>query len=124
MAYKIDFDVSTQIISVIFLGSTDLDLKLRAVNEIVKKYADREELKLLIDVRKQQMNMLLGEQQAFGEYLANHYDLRRAKVAVLHQPKFNSNTVIDVSAYKNGYQLEQFSSMPQATQWLSRSANN
>jgi len=121
MAFKIDFDTSTQIISVIFSGATDLDSKLRAVEEVTQTYADKEEIKILVDVREQIMDMSLGEQEAFGEYLANHYDLRKAKVAVLHEPSFNSNTVIDVISYKNGYQLVEFLSLAEATRWLIRS---
>ena len=124
MAYTITFDESTQIICVTHSGPTDLDLKLRSVDEVTQKYAGLEELKLLIDVREQTMNMLLGEQEAFGEYVANHYDLRRAKVAVLHLPKFNSNSVVDNKAIKNGYQLQRFSSLPAAMQWLSGSRHS
>ena len=121
MAFKIDFDTSTQIISVIFSGATDLDSKLSAVEEVTKAYADNEEMKILVDVREQMMDMSLGEQEAFGEYLANHYDLRKAKVAVLHDPSFNPNSVIDVVSYKNGYQLVEFSSLAEATRWLTQS---
>ena len=121
MAFKINFDTTTQIISVIFSGPTDLDSKLRAVEEVTQTYAGREEMKILVDVREQMMDMSLGEQEAFGEYLANHHDLRKAKVAVLHQPSFNSNCVIDVISYKNGYQLVEFSSLENATRWLVRS---
>ena len=121
MAFKINFDTATQIISVIFSGATDLDSKLRAVEEVTKNYADREEIKILVDVREQMMDMSLGEQAAFGEYLANHHDLRKAKVAVLHEPGFNPNTVIDVISYKNGYQVVEFSSPADATRWLTRS---
>jgi hypothetical protein len=91
------------------------------VGEVTRIYADREELRILVDVREEVMNMSLGDQEAFGEYLANHYDLRKAKVAVLHEPSFNPNTVIDVISYKNGYQLVEFSSQADATQWLIRS---
>jgi len=121
MAFKIDFDTSTQIISVIYSGATDLDSKLRAVKEVTQTYADKEYIKILIDVREQVMDMSLGEQEAFGEYLANHPNLRNAKVAVLHEPSFNPNTVIDVISYKNGYQLVEFSSLTEATRWLLRS---
>ena len=121
MAFKINFDTSTQIISVIYSGATDLDSKLRAVEEVTQTYADKEGMKILVDVREEMMNMSLGEQEAFGEYLANHYDLRKAKVAVLHEPSFNPNTVIDVISHKNGYQLVEFSSLADATQWLIRS---
>ena len=121
MAFKIDFDTSTQIISVIFSGATDLNSKLNAVEEVTKAYADNEEMKILVDVREQMMDMSLGEQEAFGEYLANHYDLRKAKVAVLHDPSFNPNSVIDVVSYKNGYQLVEFSSLAEATRWLTQS---
>ena len=120
MAFKIDFDTSTQIISVKFSGATDLDSKLRAVDEVTKTYADQEGIKILVDVREQVMDMSLTEQEAFGEYLANHHDLRKAKVAVLHQAGFNPNTVIDVISYLNGYQLVEFSSQVEATQWLVR----
>jgi len=74
MAFKIDFDTSTQIISVIYSGETDLDSKLRAVEEVTQTYADKEGMRILVDVREEIMDMPLGEQQAFGEYLANHYD--------------------------------------------------
>ena len=121
MAFKIDFDTSTQIISVIFSGATDLDSKLRAVKEVTQKYANKEGMKILVDVQEEVMNMSLSEQEAFGEYLANHHDLRRAKVAVLHKLDFNPNTVIDVISYKNGYQLVEFSSLTDATRWLTRS---
>ena len=121
MAFKINFDTSTQIISVIFSGATDLDSKLRAVEEVTKTYTDMEELKILVDVREQMMDMSLGEQEAFGEYLSNHHDLRKAKVAVLHEPSFNPNTVIDVISCRNGYQLAEFSSLADAARWLNRS---
>jgi hypothetical protein len=121
MAFKINFDTSTQIISVKYSGATDLDSKLRAVEEVTQTYSGKEEIKILIDVREQIMDMSLSEQEAFGEYLANHYDLRKAKVAVLHNPSFNPNTVIDVISYKNGYQLVEFSSLAEATRWLIRS---
>jgi len=121
MAFKINFDTSTQIISVIYSGAADLDSKLRAVEEVTQTYTDKEEIKILVDVREEMMNMSLGEQEAFGEYLANHHDLRKAKVAVLHEPSFNPNTVIDFISYKNGYQLAEFSSLADATQWLIRS---
>jgi len=121
MAFKIDFDTSTQIISVIYSGETDLDSKLRAVEEVTQTYAGKEEIKILVDVREQIMDMSLADQEAFGEYLANHHDLGKAKVAVLHEPSFNPNTVIDVISYKNGYQLVEFSSLAEATRWLIRS---
>ena len=121
MAFKIDFDTLTQIISVTYSGATNLESKLRAVQQVTKKYSDTDGLLILVDVREQTMAMQLDEQEAFGEYLANHYDLRKAKVAVLHEPSFNPNTVIDVISYKNGYQLAQFSSLAKATQWLIRS---
>ena len=118
MPFKIDFDESSQIVSVVFSGATDLESKLRAVKEVTRIHADQEELKILVDVRKQIMNMSLDEQEAFGEYLANHNGLRNAKVAVLHEPGFNPNTVIDVISYKNGYRLAEFSSLQEARHWL------
>ena len=123
MAFKIKFDQSSQIVSVIFSGATDLESKLRAVKEVTQAHASLEKLKILVDVRQQVMNMSLGEQEAFGEYLANHRDLHNARVAVLHEPSFNPNTVIDVISFKNGYQLKEFSSAEEARQWLNRSGD-
>ena len=121
MTYKIDFDTSTQVISVIYSGPTDLDSKLRAVEEVTQTYGGKNGMKILIDVRNETMNMLLSEQESFGEYLANHHDLHEAKVAVLHEPGFNPNTVIDFISHKNGYQLVEFVSLADATQWLIQS---
>ena len=70
------------------------------------------------------MDLLLSEQEAFGEYLSNHYDLRSARVAVLHQPSFNPNAVIDAKAFSNGYRLAQFSSRAKAEQWLLESESD
>ena len=120
MAYKINFDTSTQIISMIYSGVIDLGLKLRAVEELTQTYAGKGGMKIMIDVREATMNMLLGEQEAFGEYLANHLELSEAKVAVLHESSFNPNAVIDFIAYQNGYQLQDFISLADATQWLIR----
>ena len=120
MAFKIEFDKTTRIISVIYSGVIDLDSKLNAVEEVIKTNATRERMKILVDVREQMMDMLLSEQEAFGEYLANHHELRNAKVAVLHEPSFNPNTIIDVTSRNNGYQLLQFSSLAKATEWLTR----
>ena len=65
------------------------------------------------------MDMPLGEEEAFGEYLANHHALRKAKVVVLHEPGFNPNSVIDVISHKNGYQRVEISSLADAMRWRS-----
>ena len=118
MAFKIEFDESTQVVSVIFSRATNLESKLLAVSEVTQTFSGNERINILVDVREQVMEMTLGEQDAFGEYLANHFGLRNARVAVLHKPNFNSNSVIDYIAYKNGYQLEEFASFSDAILWL------
>ena len=119
MGCKIECDPSSEIVSVIFSGQVNLGMKLRAVEEVCSNYRDQMPLKIIVDVREVvMMDMLLNEQEAFGEYLANHFDLHYARVAVLHKPSFNPNAVIDVKAYKNGYQLSEFSSQSEAEQWL------
>lgn len=121
MAFEIYFDQSTQIISVKYTGATTLESKLRAVRNVVRDYPGQKHKKLLIDVRDETMEMSLKEQEGFGEYLSNHLDLRNAKVAVLHEPDFNPNSVIDVISYKNGYQLAQFTIPEKAMEWLMHS---
>ena len=118
MAYKIESKPPSNIVTLTYSGKVDLDMRLRTVNEICSNYSDLKPLRVLVDVRDLEMDMLFGEQEAFGEYLANHYDLHNARVAVLHKPSFNPNAVIDAKAYSNGYQLAQFSDRRDAELWL------
>ncbi|MCZ6667971.1 MAG: hypothetical protein O6932_04815 [Gammaproteobacteria bacterium] len=118
MAYKIESKPLANIVTVTYSGSASLDMRLQAVAEVCNNYSDLKPFKILVDVRDLVMDLLFGEQEAFGEYLANHYDLHNARVAVLHKPSFNPNAVIDAKAYSNGYQLAQFSDRRDAELWL------
>ena len=118
MTYKIETKPPSNIVNLTYSGKVDLDMRLRAVEEICNTYRDLNPLRILVDVRELVMDMLFGEQEAFGEYLANHYDLRHARVAVLHIPGFNPNAVIDNCAYNNGFQMANFSGHDEAEQWL------
>jgi hypothetical protein len=118
MAYKIESKPPSNIVTLTYSGKVDLDMRLRTVEEICSNYSDLKPLRVLVDVRDLEMDMLFGEQEAFGEYLANHYGLRHAKTAVLHNPGFNPNAVIDNCAYNNGFQMAEFSSHREAEQWL------
>jgi len=118
MTYKIEYKPASNIVTLSYSGKVDLDMRLRTVEEICSTYIDLKPLKVLVDVRDLVMDMLFGEQEAFGEYLANHYDLRHAKAAVLHNPGFNPNAVINKSAYNNGFQMAEFSIRSEAEQWL------
>jgi len=118
MPYIIESEPRSNIVTVTYSGSVSLDLRLQAVEDVCSNYSDLKPLKILVDVRDLVMDMLFGEQEAFGEYLANHYDLHNARVAVLHKPSFNPNAVIDAKAYSNGYQLAQFSDRRNAENWL------
>jgi len=118
MAYKIQSKPSSNIVTVTYQGKVSLDTRLQVVEEVCRNYRDLKPFKILVDVEGLEMDLLLSEQEAFGEYLSNHYDLRSARVAVLHEPSFNPNMVIDVKAFSNGYRLAQFSSRVRAEQWL------
>jgi hypothetical protein len=118
MTYKIEFKQPSNIVALTYSGKVDLDMRLKTVDEICKKYSELGPLRVLVDVRNLEMDMLFGEQEAFGEYLANHYDLRDSKVAILHDDGFNPNTVIDISAYNNGLRLNEFSNPHEAEKWL------
>ena len=118
MAYKIESRPASSIVTVTYHGKVSLDTRLRAVEEVCRNYSDLKPFRILVDVEDLEMDLLLSEQEAFGEYLSNHYDLRSARVAVLHQPGFNPNAVIDGKAFGNGYRLAQFLSRAKAEQWL------
>ena len=118
MAYKTELDAISEIVTVKYSGTASLEMRIQAVEDVCNNYGHLMPLKILVDVRELIMDLYLGEQEAFGEYLANHYGLTNARVAVLHVPDFNPNAVIDVCAYKNGYKLAQFSSPTDAEAWL------
>ena len=118
MTYKIEHDALSDIVSVIYYGKVGLESRLHAVEDVCKDYGHLKPLKILVDVRELIMDLYLSEQDAFGEYLANHYGLTNARVAMLHVPSFNPNVVIDASAHQNGYKVSEFSSPEDAKAWL------
>jgi len=118
MAYKIESRPRSDIVTVTYQGKVSLDTRLQVVEEVCRNYSALKPFRVLVDVQDLEMDLLFSEQEAFGEYLSNHYDLHRARVAVLHQPGFNPNSVIDAKAFSNGYRLAQFSSRAKAEQWL------
>ena len=118
MTYKIDFNSSSKIVCVSYSGAVSLEMRMQAVEEVCSNYCHLIPLIILVDVRQLIMDLSFDEQQRFGEYLANHSGLINARVAVLHQPDFNPNIVVDTSAYNNGYMLAQFSSLTEAELWL------
>ena len=118
MTYELKLDDFTEIVSVIYSGTASLEMRIRAVEEVCSRFRHLMPLKILVDVRELVMDLYFSEQAAFGEYLANHYGLTNARVAVLHKPDFNPNLVIDVTAFNNGYRLAQFSSRADVELWL------
>ena len=117
MSYKI-YKNDSNVIEVTYTGSVNLDERKRAVEEACQLIRPTEPVRLLIDVRKITMNMSEQEQMEFGIYLAHRKELLEAKVAVLHNPKNNPNTVIDIHAYLEGYQLGEFDNEREAILWL------
>ena len=118
MTFSIEFDRSHEIVNVVYNGTVSLEMRKQAVEQVCSDHEQYKPLKILVDVRELIMDLSFDEQQAFGEYLANHPGLNHARVAVLHKPDSNPNVVIDSSAYNNGYLLAQFSSRSDAEQWL------
>ena len=118
MSYSINFNKSLEIVSVIYSGTVSLEMRKQAVEQVCSNYSHLKPLKIQVNVRDLVMDLSFEDQQAFGEYLANHPGLTHARVAVLHKHEFNPNVVIDDSAYNNGYILAQFSSQTDAELWL------
>jgi len=118
MSYRINFNESLEIVNVIYSGTVSLEMRKQTVEQVCSNYSHLKPLKILVDVRDLVMDLSFEDQQAFGEYLANHPGLTYARVAVLHKHDFNPNVVIDDSAYNEGYILAQFSSQTDAELWL------
>ena len=118
MPYIIDLNKPLAIVNVIYSGKVSLEMRLQAVEQVCGNHGHLKPLKILADVRKLVMDLSFDEQQAFGKQLANNPGLTNARVAVLHQPDFNPNAIIDDSAFNNGYMLAQFSSPDDAELWL------
>jgi hypothetical protein len=118
MSYHINLNESLEIVNVIYSGAVSLEMRKQAVEQVCSNHSRFKPLKILVDVRDLVMDLSFEDQQAFGEYLANHPGLTHARVAVLHKSDFNPNVVIDDSAYNKGYLLTQFSSRTDAESWL------
>ena len=118
MPYIIDLNKPLAIVNVIYSGKVSLEMRLQAVEQVCGNYGHLKPLKILVDVRELVMDLSFDEQQAFGKQLASNPGLTNARVAVLHQPDFNPNAIIDDSAFNNGYMLAQFSSPDDAELWL------
>ena len=118
MSYHINFNESLELVNVIYSGTVSIEMRKQAVEQVCSNYSHLKPLKILVDVRDLVMDLSFNDQQAFGEYLANHPGLTHARVAVLHNHDFNPNVIIDDSAYNEGYVLAQFSSQTDAELWL------
>ena len=118
MNYKISYIESMDIIQVIYSGSVCLGERKQAVNDVCTTYSSQKPLKILVNVRDLKMDLSFQEQHDFGDYLAFHPDLARAKVAVVHKTDYNPNLLIDTCAFNNGYRLAEFNQVREATVWL------
>lgn len=118
MAYIIVLNKPLEIVNVIYSRKASLDMRMQAVEQVCSNHSHPKPLRILVDVRELVMNLSFDEQQASGKQLANNPALTDARVAVLHKPDLNPNTIIDDSAFTNGYMLAQFSSPNDAELWL------
>ena len=96
----------------------DLDERIRSVNEVCELIKPSDTVRLLIDVRSITMNMSLDDQKYFGRYLAERQELASARIAVLHNPLYNPNIVINTIAYIEGYRVVGFDRLDEALAWL------
>ncbi len=121
MPYTIEYDAQTAVVAVIYRDDVPLNDRLRAVEEVCSAYSCQKPLRILVNVRELDMQLTYEEQKYFGQYLANHADLRNARVAVLHRAGTNPNWVVDSFAFMNGYLLAQFDKRSEAELWLKAS---
>ena len=118
MNYKIIYIQSLDIIHVVYSGYVSLSERKQAVNDVCSSYPDKKPLKILVNVCDLKMDLSLQEQHDFGDYLAFHSGLSQAKVAVVHEPDYNPNLLIDTCAFNNGYKLAEFNQVKEAEMWL------
>jgi hypothetical protein len=81
-------------------------------------FPEQKPYKILVNVCELKMDLSLHEQHEFGDYLAFHPGLSRAKVAVVHKADYNPNLLIDNCAFNNGYRLAEFNQIKEAEAWL------
>lgn len=118
MAYRISFDETNGVVDVIYNGEVSLEQRKQAVEQVCQEFAHLDTLPIMVDVRQLTMHLTSAEQKAFGQYLASHPVLSKARVAVLHPETHNPNLLIDTTAFSRGYTLAQFNLIPEAHAWL------
>jgi hypothetical protein len=119
MGYEIKIDSKTNVVLVKYVGQVSLSDRLEAVKSVCELQGTGSKKKLLIDVTEAENIMTDDEQERFGEYLAKKKELKDAKVAVVTTNSSNHpNTIINASAYMNGYTLGCFISREKASSWL------
>ena len=122
MAYTIQYDLERKVIRVNYQGEVSLRERVAAVEEVCRDYPDSDPMCILVDVREMVSRLSVHEQQRFGIFLASHPGLSHARVAVLHQPQYNPNVVVDAIAFNQGYVLAEFNQTEAAYDWLAASA--
>jgi len=118
MAYRIAYDNTNGVVDVIYEGEVSLEERKKAVEDVCNEFAHLDILPIMVDVRGLEMHLSTTDQKAFGQFLASHPVLSKARVAVLHPETHNPNLLIDTTAFSQGYTLAQFNLLPDAHAWL------
>ena len=116
--YTVNYDEALEIVHVIYSGVVSFDQRVQAVEDVCHTYAHIRPLKILVNVRKLEMDLSIQEQQKLGQFLATHQGLSNARVAVLHKQSHNPNLFVDISAFNLGYVLAEFINAKEAETWL------
>lgn len=111
-------ETDPNIITVTYSGNVDLNQRKSAVSETCRLLNQSDFVGLLVDVTKMSLQMTLDEQKHFAEYLSSKKELAKAKVAILHSPLSNPNSLINAVAYANGFSSVDFNNKSEAIAWL------
>lgn len=117
MTYSIQ-ETNPDIITITYTGGVCLNERKAAIVETCKLLNQPDNVKLLIDVRKLIMKMSQEEQKYFAEYLSRKKELENARVAVLHNPESNPDSLINAFAYVRGHYSVDFVDKYEAIAWL------
>lgn len=120
MSFKIEFMEGIDALKVCYTGKVTLETKLKALDDISNWFEKFSPKNLLIDTRSSKMDMSILQQYNFGTRLAACRALSGKKIAVVHAFEIHENKFINTVAANRGYYTKDFSSIEEASVWLTR----
>ena len=120
MAYTVNYDEVTTILTVVQEGEVTLESRLQVLAEIKAKLPEGADVKVLSDLRNADINMSSDELLKFGTIVAGEPRSRRACIATVYKIddpiKFLSETMVLLEG--DNIRIVTFTSIDEAREWL------